>query len=104
MGVLLRQRQQPYRSSQWLAAVHKIENCVICGAYGVQAAHINEGKGMGQKTDDCLCAAICPECHAGLDNGTQYTRDERREILRKAVLDTVAQLARLGFLKVKVTA
>ncbi|MEB0078028.1 hypothetical protein QN386_22295 [Pseudomonas sp. CCI3.2] len=98
---VLRQRQQPYRSRQWLAAVHQIENCVICGAYGVQAAHINEGKGMSQKTDDCLCAAICETCHTGLDNGKQYSRDDRREILRKAVLDTVAQLARMGLLTIK---
>lgn len=97
------QRQQPHRSKAWLSAVHQIENCVICGAYGVQAAHMNEFKGMGQKTDDCLCAAICPSCHHEVDNGTKYTRDERREILRKAALDTIAQLARMGLITAKVT-
>lgn len=98
---MLRQRQQPYRSRKWLAAIHQIESCVLCGSYGVQAAHINEGKGMSQKTDDCLCAAICLQCHHELDNGTRYTRDERREILRKAALDTVAQLARMGLIEVR---
>lgn len=98
---MLAQRSQPYRSRKWLSAVHQIECCVICGAYGVQAAHLNEGKGMSQKTDDCLCAAICPTCHYELDNGTKYTRDERREILRKAALDTIAQLARMGLIEVK---
>lgn len=98
--MMLRQRQKPYRSRQWLAAVLQIENCVLCGAYDVQAAHLNEGKGMSQKTDDCLCAALCPKCHHELDNGKTYTRDERREILRKAALDTIAQLARMGLIKV----
>lgn len=98
---MLRQRSQPFRSSKWLSAVHKIENCVLCGAYGIQAAHINEGKGMSQKTDDCLTAAICQSCHHELDNGKKYTRDERREILRKAVLDTIAQLARMGLIDAK---
>jgi len=98
---MIRPRQQPYRSSKWLAAVRKIENCVICGAYGVQAAHLNEGKGIGMKTDDALTAALCPACHHDLDNGTKLTREERREALRKAVLDTIAQLARMGLIEVK---
>lgn len=97
----LSQRSKPYRSRKWLAAVRQIECCVLCGKYGVQAAHINEGKGMSQKTDDCLCAALCPECHHDLDNGTKYTREERREILRKAALDTIAQLARMGLIDAK---
>ena len=45
-----------YRSSRWLAAVRSIESCVLCGRYGVQAAHRNEGKGMARKVDDCLTA------------------------------------------------
>ncbi|WP_246884520.1 hypothetical protein [Pseudomonas chlororaphis] len=55
---------------------------------------------MSQKTDDCLCAALCQKCHHELDNGNTYTRDERREILRKAALDTIAQLARMGLIEV----
>ncbi|GAB3484342.1 DUF1364 family protein [Azotobacter salinestris] len=98
---MLRQRQPIYRSSKWLAAVRKIENCVLCGAYGVQAAHLNEGKGMGMKTDDALTAALCPACHHELDNGNKLSREERREILRKAVLDTIALLARRGLIEVK---
>lgn len=98
---MLGQRQPVYRSPQWLAAVHKIENCVRCGVYGIQAAHMNEGKGMGQKTDDCLTAALCPKCHHEIDNGKTLSREERREILRKAVLDTLVQLARMGLIEVK---
>jgi len=99
--VTLRQRQQPYRSRKWLDAVHQIENCVLCGAYGVQAAHRNYGKSMSQKTDDCLTAAICPVCHHEIDNGRQLSRDERRALLDKAICETVAQLARMGLIEVR---
>lgn len=98
---MLRQRQQPYRSRAWLAAVHQIENCVLCGAYGVQAAHRNQGKGMSQKTDDCLTAALCPACHHEIDNGIRLSREERRALLDKAVCDTIAQLARMGLIEVR---
>ncbi len=98
---MLRQRQPVYRSSKWLAAVRKIENCVLCGAYGVQAAHRNYGKGMSQKTDDCLTAALCPKCHHEIDNGTELSREERRAIADKAICETLAELARRGWLEVK---
>ena len=98
---MLRQRQQPYRSRKWLAAVHKIESCVLCGAYGVQAAHRNQAKGMSQKTDDCLTAALCLSCHHDIDNGNHLSRDERRALLDRAVCETVAQLARMGLIEVR---
>lgn len=98
---MLRQRQPVYRSRKWLEAVRKIENCVLCGAYGVQAAHRNYGKSMSQKTDDCLTAALCPSCHSEIDNGKHMTRDERRAILDKAICETLAQLARMGMIEVK---
>ncbi len=98
---MLRQRQQPYRSRKWLAAVHQIEACVLCGAYGIQAAHRNQGKGMSQKTDDCLTAALCPSCHHDIDNGNRLSREERRALLDKAICETVAQLARMGLIEVR---
>ncbi|RON52907.1 hypothetical protein BK666_02075 [Pseudomonas frederiksbergensis] len=100
----LQQRQQPYRSRKWLAAVREISFCVLCGASGIQAAHRNVGKGMGQKTDDCLTAALCVECHTNIDNGKDMTRDERRALLDKAICETVQQLARMGLIEAKVTA
>jgi hypothetical protein len=74
---------------------------VLCGAYGVQAAHRNFGKGMSQKTDDCLTAAICPACHHQIDNGKELSRDERRAMLDRAICETVAQLARMGLIDAK---
>lgn len=95
----LAQRQARYRSEKWLAAVRSIESCVLCHRYGVQAAHRNQGKGMSQKVDDCLTAAICPECHHEIDNGKELTRDERRARLDHAICLTVAELARRGMIR-----
>ena len=67
-----------YRSKKWLAAVGQIQQCVLCGAWGTQVAHRNEGKGMGLKVDDCATAAICICCHDSIDNGNKLTREERR--------------------------
>ncbi|HHM6046645.1 TPA: hypothetical protein ACRMOD_000375 [Pseudomonas aeruginosa] len=56
---------------------------------------------MSQKTDDCLCAALCDECHRQIDNGVDLTREERRALLDRAICDTIAQLARMGLIDAK---
>lgn len=91
---------KPHRSRAWLSAVHDIEACVLCGAWGVQAAHSNQDRGMGQKSSDALCAALCPECHHQLDNGRHLTRDERRARMDRAIVLTIDQLARRGLIGV----
>lgn len=97
----LRQRQPAYRSDRWLAAVRSLENCVLCGAYGVQAAHRNYGKGMGVKTSDALTAALCPACHVAVDNGRDLSREERRAMLDDAILKTIEQLVSRGLICVR---
>ena len=77
-----------YRNKKWLAAVGQIEQCVLCGAWGVQVAHRNEGKGIGMKTDDCATAAICVTCHSEIDNGKGLSRDERRQLMDRAIVLT----------------
>jgi len=84
----------PFRSEAWLAAVRSIP-CVFCGA-PVQAAHRNEGKGMGTKVDDCLTAALCPPHHAEIDQGRDMTRDERRAKMDRAIVLTLQALVRRG--------
>jgi hypothetical protein len=82
-----------FRSKRWLQAVSTLD-CVICGKQGPsQAAHINEGKGIGLRTHDCWTAALCPECHSNIDQGKDMTREERRSALQKSVLLTIAKLA-----------
>lgn len=84
------------RSKKWLAAVGQIEQCVLCGRWGTQVAHMNEGKGMGLKTDDCATAAICQECHHEIDNGSHLDREERRCLMNRAIVLTVIKLVRMG--------
>lgn len=90
-----------YRNKKWLAAVGQIDKCVLCGRWGVQVAHRNEGKGMGLKVDDSLTAALCPDCHANIDNGNGMSREERRAAMDRAIVLTIQQLTRNGRLKVQ---
>jgi hypothetical protein len=90
-------KNPPYRSEKWLAAVRELDECVICGAHGViQAAHRNEGKGMGIKTSDCLTAALCPHCHEMIDQGKEMSRMERRAQMDLAIVLTVERLVKAG--------
>lgn len=90
------EKNYPYQSKKWLAAVHCIDCCVLCGRHGIQVAHRNEGKGMGMKTSDCLTAAICPNCHTEIDHGKHLSKEERRQKLDKAILLTIEKLVKLG--------
>lgn len=73
------------------------EDCACCGIGGpVQAAHRNEGKGMGLKVSDALVAALCPSCHAELDQGKNLTREERRAMWDRAYVVTVQRLIESG--------
>ncbi|MBW5800660.1 DUF1364 domain-containing protein [Halomonas elongata] len=92
-------RLKPYRSRAWLANVHEIENCVLCGRPGVQAAHSNQERGMSQKASDCLTAALCSDCHGEIDNGRDMNRDERRARMNDAIVRTLDQLARRGLVR-----
>lgn len=91
----------PYRSRAWLAAVHEIESCVLCGRHGIQAAHSNQDRGQSQKASDCLTAAICPTCHHEIDNGKHLAKAERRARLDRAIVLTIDQLARRGLIDVR---
>lgn len=86
---------------RWFAAVAEIGDCVLCGAHGVQVAHRNYGKGMGLKTRPWETAALCMECHVAIDSGKDYTRDERRALMDRAIVNTHAELAKRGILVLK---
>ncbi|EFE7430544.1 hypothetical protein F9S80_18585 [Escherichia coli] len=85
-----------FRSKKWLQAVRDIKFCVLCGRYGVQAAHRNEGKGVGIKVDDCLTAALCVDCHSRIDNGRDMSREERRAEMDRAIVLTLKKLVNNG--------
>ena len=95
----VRQRAERWESVPWRRAVASLP-CVLCSREGdTQAAHRNEGKGIGLKTDDCLCAALCTTCHRDIDQGANLTREQRRERMDRAILLTVQALARAGRLQ-----
>ena len=85
-------RSKPFRSEEWKDAVRSLECCVVCGKWGVEVAHRDEFKGMGQKTHDCWTAPLCSQCHFEIGNGKHMTRDERRKAMADAILDTIAIL------------
>lgn len=92
-------KSQTFRSEKWLRAVASLD-CVLCYRSGMtQAAHRNEGKGMGIKSHDCWTAALCADCHREIDQGKQFTREERRALMDKAILITLAELAKRGLVK-----
>jgi hypothetical protein len=96
-----------FESAAWGRAVAKLV-CVRCGRgtewsheAQSQAAHRNEGKGMGRKVDDSLQAALCSSCHAEIDQGKDMTNEQRRAEIDRAIVLTVRELARRGQLIVK---
>jgi hypothetical protein len=92
-------KQPVHRSKEWLKAVASLP-CVRCGCEGhTQAAHRDQGKGMGMKTDDCLTAALCVDCHFALGTSAQWSKQEKREQMDEAILKTLVQLARRGMVK-----
>ena len=53
-------------------------------------------KSMGLKTDDCATAALCVCCHDSIDNGNKLNREERRQLMDRAIVLTVIEVARRG--------
>jgi len=81
---------------QWFAAVASLESCVLCHSYGVQVAHRNEGRGLGQKSKPWNTAALCPTCHHELDNGKHLDQDQRRSAMDRAIVETHNKLMELN--------
>lgn len=86
---------------RWFEAVASLEYCVLCNRYGVQVAHSNQDRGMGQKSPPCCTAAICPTCHGDIDNGSKLSQDERRRLLDRAIVLTHLALWQAGRLVLK---
>ena len=78
---------------RWFEAVASIECCVLCGQHGVQVAHSNRDRGMGQKSAAHLNHEI--------DNGKNLAREERRAQMDRAIVLTHDALIRAGRLVLK---
>ena len=85
-----------YRNTKLTEAVRQLP-CQQCGIQDgtVVAAHSNQlrdGKGKGIKAHDFRIAALCYRCHADLDQGSQMSKDERREVWEEAHRRTIGEL------------
>lgn len=81
---------------RWFEATASLESCVLCGTHGVQVAHSNQDRGMGQKAAAHMTAALCPACHHDIDNGAVLEQSTRRLMMARAILLTHDALIRRG--------
>ena len=81
------------------------QSCVSCGIEDgtVVWAHANGyewGKGMGIKSHDCMGMMLCAECHARLDQGSLWNREQKREFTYRMICKTHIRLWEQGMVKV----
>lgn len=95
-------KDAPVRSEAYRRAVASLP-CAICGVPGYsQAAHANQGKGMGMKACDLTCFPACGPrpgfqgCHAALDQGVLFLKAVRRELEPVWAADTRRKVQALG--------
>lgn len=80
--------------------------CMFCGADDgtIVACHSNQlrdGRGTGIKAPDYRIAFGCSKCHYELDNGNEWTREEKIEAWEEAHRATIGWLFDNGYLEVK---
>lgn len=101
-----------YRSRKFLDLAHRVHVCQNCGKWvgtegmddGCEPAHANwqeYGKGGAMKAHDNFHAAICHDCHVELDQGSGWTREEKKHVWLMAHLKTMLLYFLKGWLVVK---
>ena len=92
----------PVRSEAYRRAVATLP-CAICGVAGhSQAAHANQGKGMGIKACDLTLFPACCDrpgvrgCHSQLDQADLFTKAVRRTLEPAWAADTQRRLLAMG--------
>lgn len=92
----------PVRSEAYRRAVASLP-CAICGVPGYsQAAHANQGKGMGMKACDLTLFPACCDrpgvrgCHSQMDQGALFTKAVRRELEPVWAADTRRKIKAMG--------
>jgi hypothetical protein len=56
---------------------------------------------MGIKVSDALVAALCYQCHTTLDQGSDMTREERRQFWNGAYIKTIKYMIENEMLIIK---
>lgn len=90
-------KQPTHRSEAWRRAVASLP-CICCKREGMtQAAHPNHrGKGMGLKAHDCWTVPLCADCHREFDQGSKWSKQEKRDLMDGWIILTLADLAIAG--------
>lgn len=88
------EKDAPVRSEAYRRIVADLA-CAFCGVVGYsQAAHAEENKGLGIKSDDRTCVPLCCDrpgvrgCHSKMGQGALLTKEKRRIFERAAAEDT----------------
>lgn len=90
------EKDNPLRSEAYRRAVASLP-CKVCGIEGhSQAAHANQGKGLGIKSDDRTCFALCHDCHQQFDQGAMFDRETRRQLEIDWGIDTRRSIDNMG--------
>jgi len=100
-----------YENRALLNLAHRINECQlrlpgVCEGYsadGCEPAHANSaryGKGGALKAHDCYAAAACHSCHAELDQGNRFSREEKLDYWQLGWERTVLVYFKNGWLKV----
>lgn len=100
-----------FRNRKLLDLAHRVTECQVqipgvCeghSAHGCEPAHSNQirhGKGFGNKAADYMHAAACHSCHAELDQGRRFTKDEKAAMFMEAWERTMALYFENGWLGV----
>lgn len=95
-------KAEPIRSKAYLRLVAQLP-CKHCGIWGhSQAAHSNQGKGMGTKACDLQTFPLCADrpgqrgCHSLFDQGALFSKEARRLIEAAWVADTQRHIHAMG--------
>lgn len=81
---------------RWFSAIASLETCQLCKAPGMQVAHRDFGKGMGLKTPAYMTTYLCYDCHSALTDSKNYSRDEKRALMDRAIVNGYARLIERG--------
>jgi hypothetical protein len=97
-----------FRSRKLLDQLRDAPECFVCGCINIGGnivpAHSNQlrdGKGVGIKAHDYRSAAVCAACHAEIDQGKNWSKEERLRVWEDAHRKTMAWLIESGKLVVK---
>lgn len=95
-------KDEPVRSESYRRWVSSLP-CIVCGIEGyTQAAHPNQGRGLGQKASDLECFPLCATRpghmghHAEHDMLIEMTLAKRRELELQYIAKTQAMARAAG--------